>query len=95
MPAYIIVNIDVHDPEGYEEYKILAAPTLALYQGKYIVRGGANGVLEGTLEPKRIVLLEFPDMQHASDWWASPEYAPAKAIRQRTATTDMIFVEGI
>lgn len=94
MSAYIIVNIDVHDPEGYEEYRRMATPTIALYQGKYIVRGGKNGILEGDWQPKRVVVLEFPTLELAKAWWSSPEYTPAKEIRHRTAHTQMIFVEG-
>lgn len=95
MAAYIIVNINVHDPVGYEAYRRIATPTIALYQGRYIVRGGTAGLLEGTWQPKRIVVLEFPSVELAKAWWNSPEYAPAKQIRQVTATTDMIFVEGV
>jgi uncharacterized protein (DUF1330 family) len=59
------------------------------------VRGGETETLEGTWQPKRIVVLEFPTKEAAKDWWASNEYAPAKALRQRTATTNMILVQGV
>lgn len=95
MSAYIIVNIDIHDPAGYETYKQLAAPSITQYQGRYIVRGGAASNLEGTWQPKRVVVLEFPSSELAKAWWNSYEYAPAKKIRQVTATTDMIVVEGV
>ena len=74
MPAYIIVNIDIHDPDGYEGYKQLAGPTVGLYNGKYLARGGQAGVIEGSFEPKRVVILEFPDISQAKAWWNSPEY---------------------
>jgi uncharacterized protein (DUF1330 family) len=95
MPAYVIVNIDVFDPEGYLKYKDIATPTVPLYGGRYIVRGGENGILEGDWQPKRVVVLEFPTLERAKAWWNSPEYTPAKEIRQRTAHTQMIFVEGV
>jgi uncharacterized protein (DUF1330 family) len=95
MSAYIIVEIEVHNPTEYEEYKKLAAPTIALYQGKYIVRGGKTETFEGEWNPKRVVVLEFPNAAKAREWWSSKEYAPAKSIRHRTATTKMICVEGI
>ena len=94
MPSYITIEITVHDPVTYERYKALAGPTLARYGGRYLVRGGAAETLEGEWVPKRLVILEFPNTQRARDWWASPEYAPAKAIRQSCATTRMILVEG-
>ena len=94
MPAYIIVEIEIHDPETYEEYKKLTPISLAAYGGKFIVRGGRIETLEGDWQPQRIVVLEFPTVERAKEWWASEEYAPAKNLRQRTAHTKMIVVEG-
>lgn len=94
MPAYIIVEIEVKNAAEYEEYKRLAHPTLALFDGKYIVRGGSTEILEGEWKPNRIVILEFPTMEKARAWWSSEEYSPAKAIRHRTADSKMILVEG-
>ncbi len=94
MPAYIIVEVEVHHPVEYEDYKKLTTLTLATYNGKFIVRGGEAKTLEGDWQPKRIVVLEFPSKELAEQWWASDEYAPAKALRQKTATTRMILVEG-
>ena len=95
MPAYIIVEVDIHNVNEYEEYKKLTPASLVAYQGKFIVRGGEVETLEGNWQPKRIVLLEFPTKELAEGWWASEEYAPAKALRQRTATTKMILVQGV
>ena len=95
MPAYIIVQIDVKDPEAYEEYKALAPPSIEQYGGKYLVRGGQVETLEGAWMPRRLVLLEFPDTTSARAWWASPEYAAAKALRQRAAGSEMILVAGL
>lgn len=95
MPAYVIVNINVTDPIRYEDYKELAAPTVTAFGGRYIVRGGAAEVLEGGWTPRRVVLLEFPSLARAREWWSSPEYAPMKKLRQATATTEMIVVEGV
>lgn len=94
MAAYIIVEVEIHNPEEYEAYKKLTAPSLVKYKGKFIVRGGQTETLEGNWEPGRIVVLEFPTKELAGEWWSSPEYTPAKEIRQRNATTRMILVEG-
>jgi uncharacterized protein (DUF1330 family) len=94
MAAYIVVEVDVRDRERYEDYKRLVPPTLAQYGGRFIVRGGAAETLEGDWSPGRIVILEFPSAERAREWWDSPEYAPAKALRQATAQTQMILVEG-
>ena len=95
MAAYVIANIRVTDPEGYEEYKKLSGPAIELYQGKFLVRGGETSVLEGKWAEGRSILLEFPDAERARAWWSSAEYTRAKEIRQRTAVTDMVLVEGI
>jgi uncharacterized protein (DUF1330 family) len=95
MPAYVIVEISINDPATYERYKELAPPSIAMYGGRYIARGGKTTTLEGEWKPKRLVILEFPTAKHASDWWSSPEYAEAKVLRQSCATSRMILVEGL
>lgn len=94
MAAYVIVDIEVLDPVRYEDYKKLAAPAVAACGGKYLVRGGATETLEGEWVPRRLVILEFESVEQARAWWASPEYSEAKSLRQQTATTNMILVEG-
>ncbi|MBA3497746.1 MAG: DUF1330 domain-containing protein [Gemmatimonadales bacterium] len=94
MPAYVVVQVAVDDPAVYEKYKALAPPAIAAYGGRYIVRAGPSEILEGTWQPPRLVLLEFPTMQQARAWWASPEYAAAKALRQSCAETEMLLIEG-
>jgi uncharacterized protein (DUF1330 family) len=95
MAAYIIVEIEVTDPAGYEEYKKLAGATVAQHGGKYIVRGGATEVLEGDWQPKRIVILQFDSMQRAKEWLNCAEYREPRKMRHRTAKTKMILVEGV
>ena len=95
MSAYVIVEIDILGPAGYEEYKKLAGATVEKYGGKYIVRGGRTEVLEGDWNPKRIVVLEFESMQHAKDWLNCEEYREPRKMRHRTARTKMIVVEGV
>jgi len=95
MAAYVIVDIEVIEPIEYEEYKQLAAPTVAAYGGRYVVRGGAAETLEGDWIPHRLVVLEFESVEQARRWWDSPEYSAARAIRQRTARTNMVVVTGV
>lgn len=94
MAAYMIFDIEVHDPEQYGEYRKLATPTVAQYGGRYIVRGGEAQALEGEWEPKRVVVLQFDSREQALAWYGSTEYEPAKAIRERAATSKAIIVEG-
>ena len=95
MPAYVIVEIDIVDPAGYEEYKKLASATVEKYCGKYIVRGGKTEVLEGDWKPKRIVVLQFASAQRAKEWLNCEEYREPRKMRRRTARTNMILVEGV
>ena len=95
MSAYVIAEIEVDNPEGYEEYKKLAPPPIAAYGGKYIARGGRVENLEGDWQPNRIVILEFESVEKAKQWLDSDEYRGARALRHKYATTNMIVVEGV
>ncbi|MEQ8362169.1 MAG: DUF1330 domain-containing protein [Cyclobacteriaceae bacterium] len=95
MPAYVIVDIEITDAKEYEEYKKHTPGSLVPYDGKFLTRGGAVENLEGDWKPKRLVIVEFPSMEKAKAWWNSPEYAPAKLIRQRASNTQMIVADGI
>ncbi|HVL67016.1 MAG TPA: DUF1330 domain-containing protein [Vicinamibacterales bacterium] len=95
MPAYVIAHIDVQDPVKYEDYKKMSPISIERFGGRFIARGGRTEVLEGTWQPKRLVMIEFPSVEVAREWWASDDYAPAKALRQATSTGDLIVVEGV
>jgi uncharacterized protein (DUF1330 family) len=95
MSAYVIVEIDIVDPTGYEEYKKLASATVEKYGGKYVVRGGPAETLEGDWKPKRIVVLQFKSTQRAKEWLNCEEYREPRKMRHRTAKTKMIVVEGV
>ena len=94
MPAYVLVEIDIYDQELYEEYKKMTPNTIKAYGGKFVVRGGQAEVLEGDWKPERIVLLEFPSVERAREWWESETYTRARLVRQRSADTKMIILEG-
>lgn len=94
MTAYVIVDIEVLDPAGYEEYKKLAPAAVKLFGGKYLARGGPNETLEGDWHANRLVILEFSTVAQAKTWLDSPEYAPARELRHKYARTNMVVVEG-
>ncbi|MEP6583308.1 MAG: DUF1330 domain-containing protein [Ginsengibacter sp.] len=94
MPAYVIVEVEIEDIHAYEEYKKLTPASIAAFDGKFVVRGGKTENLEGDWDPKRIVVLEFPSVERAKEWWNSPVYSKAKSIRQKAAKTKMIVVQG-
>ena len=95
MPAYVIVETDVHDAERYERYKEAAPATIAAAGGRYLARGGELAVLEGDWQPKRLVVLEFADLQAARRWYDSDQYREARRLREGAATFRMVAVEGL
>ena len=95
MPAYVIVETNVSDPEQYERYKEAAPPAIAAYGGSYVARGGDLAVLEGDWDPNRVVILEFPDLETAKRWYASEEYGAARTLREGAARLNIVAVEGL
>jgi uncharacterized protein (DUF1330 family) len=94
MQAYLIANIDVTDAAGYEAYRERVPPTISAYAGRFLTRGGALDVLEGSWTPKRLVIVEFPSMVALRSWYGSPEYRPLIELRNRFARSSLIAVEG-
>src|SRR5262245_52529656 len=95
LPVYLIVNVDVHDPERYADYAALAPATVAEFGGRYLARGGTTEVLEGDTSPRRHVVVEFPSMDIAKAWHDSEGYRAARAIRDTCATSSFVVVEGV
>jgi uncharacterized protein (DUF1330 family) len=95
MAAYVVVDINVTDPEGYEEYKQLAPPSVSAHGGSYLARGGRTEVLEGNWSPSRLVILQFDSLEQARQWLHSPEYSAARKLRHKTAVSNMVVVEGL
>ena len=95
MAAFVLVDIDVRDPERYKDYVRVSHLSVEKYGGKFVVRGGANERLEGDWQPHRLVILEFESVARAKEWWSSPEYAEPKKLRQATAVSNMVVVEGV
>jgi uncharacterized protein (DUF1330 family) len=95
MPAYVIAEVTVTDPATMEEYRKRVPATLAPFGGRFIVRGGAHQTVEGDWKPNRLVILEFPSMEHAHRWYASEEYREPKAMRLRAGRTNVVLVDGV
>ena len=95
MPAYVIIETDVHDPEQYERYKAASPDAVRGGGGRFVARGGELAVLEGDWEPSRVVILEFPDLDTAKRWYESPEYQDARRLRDGAANLCMVAVQGL
>ena len=94
MTAYIYGNIEIHDPALYEDYRAVVPALIAAHGGRYLVRGGAVEVLEGSGQVLRQVILEFPDMASLKRFYDSPGYTAARAIRQKASTGTLVAIEG-
>jgi uncharacterized protein (DUF1330 family) len=100
MSAYLISQVEVIEPDAWNQYRSIAAPAIAQYGGRYLVRGASPEVIEGDWAPPHaetqvIIVSEFPSMQHLHDWYSSAEYAPALAIRQTAVKRRLLFVDGV
>lgn len=95
MTTYLIADIEVTDTHGYEEYKKRVPAVIAAYGGRYLARGGANEVLEGTWRPRRTAIIEFPSNAAFESFWHSPEYRPLRELRERSASSNLVVVEGL
>ena len=95
MVAYVISDLEVLDAERIATYRSLAQASIAKYGGRYLVRSGAISVVEGDWTPKAIVIVEFPTMARAHEWYQSPEYAEALKARPSAVRRRLIFVEGV
>ena len=94
MPAYVLAEIEITNPDGYREYTRVVAPTIEKYGGRFLVRSNPAHVLEGEWPERRRVLIEFPTLDAARKWWDSPEYAKPKSLRRANSTGRLILFEG-
>ena len=95
MPVYLIANVDVKDNVTFKDYAKATPSIIKRYGGKLLVRGGDFEICEGRWSPKRLVLVEFESMQKAKQFYSSPEYKAVKDLRQSSAYTEWVFVDGL
>jgi uncharacterized protein (DUF1330 family) len=96
VKAYVISEVEILDEDDGQRYRDLAAESIAAYGGCYLVRGARPEVAEGSMpDARRVVVVEFPSMERLREWYASPQYARALAIRRTTLDRRLIFVPGV
>jgi len=93
MPALLIADIDVRDPETYSRYRSANPEIVRKFGGRYLAVGGAVRVLEGDWVPRRTVIIEFPDMAAIEAFYQSPEYAELRKIRWQSADSRLVAFE--
>ena len=94
MAAYVIFDVDTHDPGRYQDFMLQVKPALAAAGARYLARGGAHKVYEGDWSPRRIVLLEFPSVAAWESFYYGPVYQGLKAIRDECSTARLVRVEA-
>ena len=93
MPAYFFVDIrQIKDAAKMDEYRSRVAPTVKKFGGRYLVRGGPFEVVEGTYQPVRLAMLEFPNMDEARRWYDSEEYRDLKRLRVAATVSNGFFM---
>jgi uncharacterized protein (DUF1330 family) len=95
MPAYVIVETEIFDPDQYAQYQAVSPDAVHAGGGRFVVRGGELAVLEGDWDPPRLVILEFPDLEAAKRWYSSPKYQEARRLREGAANLRMVAVQGL
>jgi uncharacterized protein (DUF1330 family) len=92
--GYLIAQVTVTNPEAYAEYAKAAGDLLKVYGARMIVKPDTALIKEGS--PKeRTVIFEFESFEKAKEFWNSPKYADAKALRLGAADGDFILIEGV
>ena len=94
MAAYVISDLEIRDRALVERYRSLAQASIAKFGGRYLARGGVVEPVEGGWTPKNIVIVEFPTMEKAREWYRSPEYAPLITLRQKASRGRLVLSEG-
>ena len=91
----MIARVNVTDWDKYNEYIKVTPGIIAKFGGRFIVRGGETVTFEGPEEKWRIVVVEFPDLEKAKEFYYSPEYTDAKKIREGAALAQFVAIDGL
>lgn len=94
-PAYFIIEIEVKDQAGFNEYAEKATEMVGRYGGSFVVMGGRVRAVEGAPPAGNIVVIRFDDYDMAERWLDSDEYALIKTIRHKSAETRQILAEAL
>ena len=92
--GYLIVRINIKNAELFQQYPPLSTKAVEKFGGKYLIRGGTFDVVEGEWPAERTTVVEFENFKKAKEFYNSLEYNKAKNVRQKSADTDFILIEG-
>jgi len=94
MAGYVVVELETSDHECMARYRELSGPSVERHGGRFLVRGGRFELLEGDWNPERLVVIEFPSVEQAREWYESEDYREARDVRAGAARLQMLLVEG-
>lgn len=95
MPAYLVAQVRIRDPETYKAYTARSLATIEKHGGRILARGGATEILEGDPSERRVVIIEFASMEAARAWYDSPDYQRARVIRAPISEAQFVTVQGV
>lgn len=95
MPAYFVIDLDIHDPSGFKQYWHRVDRIIEKYDGRYLVAASAVEVLEGHWQPKRLTVIEFPSKARAKEFYESKDFREIVHLRLNSAKTNLVLVEGL
>ena len=95
MPAYIIAQVKVHNPEEFQKYVEESTPVFQIYGASVMAAAGEVDILEGNWPEGRTIIVKFPSVEQARKWHDSAEYQKVAPYRHRSASTNMVVVDGL
>jgi uncharacterized protein (DUF1330 family) len=93
-PAYIYVEMTIRDPERFKQYTTLSTPAVQAAGGRYVVAGVTPEVVEGAFDAHRVVLVQFPSVERAREFYCSAAYQAARQKRVGAAEFKMLLLQG-
>ena len=91
MPAYMIAQLNINDPEPMGPYAAGVTAVTEQYGGRYLFSGPGVTNVEGDWHPDGFAIIEFPSREAAMRWYDSPEYAPLRQLRQACGPTSLVL----
>ena len=96
MSVFVIGQMEIHSREWMDEYFSLVPSLIEQHSGEFLVRGGNPICLEGDSRvPDATFVIEFPDREHALDFWNSAEFESLVRLRQSGSSLNAILVDRL
>ncbi len=95
MTAYCLWDVrEIHDQDRMNDYVARVTETVTAFGGEYVVVGGPWQIVEGDWHPAYPVMIQFPSLDRAHEWYSSELYAPLRDLRHAASASDAVFFDG-